>query len=325
MYRLSLIISEIYNKYLPLAEKDGIILNLDFSDTTKEISDPERVKQYLDENLSSALKRSDKGEVTISVDKTAITVTDSGTTLSRSACALLSNRYIDVSSRVGFGTTVKIFLQPRELPATPAEPKAPLEVKGVAVSAGVDKTQAEPVAQGGVSIAAEKGKQKLGLRALLRLRGQKTTESTKSSTKSALTKTSSKPVRATSPAKTASAKKSAKKVSTKTTKLSKDLATTKPKSKSAKSIKPQTRRQLATAARKADREVKRITKKANKQKRVLSKQAQALAKQTERLAKKAQKSARAKAKSQAKAQTKVKAQTKSKTKTKRTKKKFELS
>lgn len=322
MYRLSLIISEIYNKYLPLAEKDGIILNLDFSDTTKEISDPERVKQYLDENLSSALKRSDKGEVTISVDKTAITVTDSGTTLSRSACALLSNRYIDVSSRVGFGTTVKIFLQPRELPATPAEPKAPLEVKGVAISAGVDKAQAEPVAQGGVLIAAEKGKQKLGLRALLRLRGQKTTESTKSSTKSALTKTSSKPVRATSPAKTASTKRSAKKVPTKTaktTKPSKDLATTKPKSKSAKSIKPQTRRQLATAARKADREVKRITKKANKQKRVLSKQAQALAKQTKRLAKKAQKSARAKA------QTKVKAQAKAKTKTKKTKKKLELS
>lgn len=245
MYRLSLIISEIYNKYLPLAEKDGIILNLDFSDTTKEISDPERVKKYLDENLSSALKRSDKGEVTISVDKTAITVTDSGTTLSHSACALLSNRYIDVSSRVGFGTTVKIFLHPREIADKPETAKAPLEVKGVAVSAAVDKTTSEPTAQAGVAVAAKQGKQKLNLGARLRLKGKKTSSKTaKTNTKSTKSQTSTK----------------AKSV--------------KSKAKSAKTIKPQTRRQLAAAARKADREVKRIAKKAAKQSRELAKKAQ---------------------------------------------------
>lgn len=129
MYRLSLIISEIYNKYLPLAEKDGIVLNLDFSDTTKEVPDPDRIKQYLDEHLSSALQRSDKGEITIAVNHEAITITDTATTLSATACALLSNRYIDVVSRVGFGTTVHIFLQPRDLPAQPTTEKPKLQVE----------------------------------------------------------------------------------------------------------------------------------------------------------------------------------------------------
>lgn len=260
MYRLSLIISEIYNKYLPLAEKDGIILNLDFSDTTKEIADPERVKQYLDDNLSSTLKRSDKGEVTIGVDKSAITITDSGTTLSRSACALLSNRYIDVTSRVGFGTTIKIFLQPRELPEQSAPAQAPLEVEGVAVSAAVDKAATEPTMQGEVKLAAKKGKQKLGIGARLRLKGKKSKTST---TSKQLKSGSSTP------------------------------AKSKPKAKSTK----KTSRQLAAAARKADREVKRIAKKASKQSRKLtSKQNRKAVTKSSQKSKKAQKPAKRKTK-----------------------------
>lgn len=106
MYRLSIIISEIYNKYLPLAEKNGIRLNLDFADTTQEISDPEEIAKELDEHLSSALKRTDRGEIKISVDRQKITITDTGTTLSKPICSLLSKGLVTVKSRVGFGTSV---------------------------------------------------------------------------------------------------------------------------------------------------------------------------------------------------------------------------
>lgn len=217
MYRLSLIISEIYNKYLPLAEKDGIILNLDFSDTTKQISDPDRVKQDLESHLSSALQRSDAGEVTVSVDKTAISITDTGTTLSPSACSLLSNRYIDVSSRVGFGTTVKIFLQPRELPTTPATPKPKLEVEGVAAAIALDNTSQEPTLQTEAKVATKQGKTRRTLGARLQLKGKKKTSATKKVTKPKAKKTTTK-----------------------------------------------TNRQLAAAAKKADKQVQRIAKKAQR-------------------------------------------------------------
>lgn len=210
MYRLSLIISEIYNKYLPLAEKDGIVLNLDFSDTTKEVTDPERIKQFLDEHLESTLKRSDKGEVTIGVDKEAITITDSATTLSRAACALLSNHYIDVTSHVGFGTTVKIFFKPRELnsDASSTEPPKKLSVEGVSVDISVDSNPKQPAAQTEAKNTAAKGKHKGKLQTA------------------------------------------------------------------------RTKRQLASAAKKADKEVKRIAKKANKQKQKLAKTARKATKTT---------------------------------------------
>lgn len=116
MYRLSLIIGEIYNKYLPLAEKDGVRLNLDFSDTTQEIADPERIKQDLDTHLQSALQRTTKDEISIAVTGREIVITDAGTTLSKPACALLSNRFVTVKSRVGFGTTITIALHAQEDP-----------------------------------------------------------------------------------------------------------------------------------------------------------------------------------------------------------------
>ncbi len=233
MYRLSLIISEIYNKYLPLAEKDGIILNLDFSDTTKEIADPERVKKYLSEHLDSTLKRSDKGEVTIGVDKEAITITDTGTTLSHAACALLSNRFIDVTSRVGFGTTVKIFLMPREAAPRPTIP--PVKVEELSVGATVDKTPQQTTVQSAVKVTTIQGKKKLGLGAKLQLKGKK-------SVNNKAPNVASKP--SLTPSKTNSIK------------------TNKPKSKLARA---KTQRQLAAAAKKADRDVKRIAKKASKQ------------------------------------------------------------
>ena len=234
MYRLSLIISEIYNKYLPLAEKDGVILNLDFSDTTKEIADPERVKQYLDKHLDSTLKRSDRGEVTISVDKGAIVITDSATTLSRAACALLSNRYIEASSRVGFGTTIKIFLQPRsDISTNPASPEEKPHVESAGFAVSIDKTAPNPVLESKVALTGKQKQKKFSLGAKLRLRGKKKSQSNTKTTKPETSK--------------------------KTSSLKSTLA------------KQKSKRQIAAAARKADKEVKRIAKKASKQAKKISK------------------------------------------------------
>lgn len=110
MYRLSFVISEIYNKYLPLAEKAGISLNLDFPDTTQKIKEPSRVKKHLDTHVDSALKRTLKGEICIEVKKGCVIVRDTGTVLSKPMIEMLSNEHVKVSSRVGFGTTVTISL-----------------------------------------------------------------------------------------------------------------------------------------------------------------------------------------------------------------------
>lgn len=114
MYRLSLIISEIYNKFLPLAEKGKIQLSLDFPDTTQEISNPAVIKADLEQHLNSALSRSKNrgGQITVTVRKNQITVTDTGTILSKPICALMSNSRVQVKSRLGFGTTVTIGLNP---------------------------------------------------------------------------------------------------------------------------------------------------------------------------------------------------------------------
>ncbi len=110
MHRLSFIISEIYNKFLPLAENSKVKLSLDFPDTTQEIANPEQLKAELEKHLDSALTRTKSGEITISVQKHAIRITDSGTILSKPICALMSSPRVQVKSRVGFGTTVTINL-----------------------------------------------------------------------------------------------------------------------------------------------------------------------------------------------------------------------
>ncbi len=115
MYRLSLVINEIYNKYLPEAMKAGISFNLDFPDTTLRIKSPSRVKKSLDEHVGKAISRTAKssddkikGEVKISVSKGGIEVRDTGTTLSPATIALLSSDRVEIKSRVGFGTRILI-------------------------------------------------------------------------------------------------------------------------------------------------------------------------------------------------------------------------
>lgn len=115
MHRLSSIIGEIYNKYLPLFEGAKVQLNLDFPNTTQEVSDPEAIKASLDTQLQSALARTKKGNITIAVRNHAIIISDSDTVLSKPICTMLSNERTEVKSRVGFGTTIKIKLnQPTE-------------------------------------------------------------------------------------------------------------------------------------------------------------------------------------------------------------------
>lgn len=119
MHRLSLIIGEIYRKYLPLAEQGQITLNLDFADSTTTVDEANQLKTELDEHLHSALKRAPRGEVSIKVTREAIVIHDSGTTLSAPARALLSHGRVTVKSRVGFGTDVYISLQPQPTSALP--------------------------------------------------------------------------------------------------------------------------------------------------------------------------------------------------------------
>lgn len=108
MERLSEIISRLYEKYLPKIKAVGITFDLDFPDTTIIVKDKERVEKDLDKSLSSAITRAKNGKIKITVRKNKITVSDSGLVLDRSTCEKLSNDYVKVKSRVGFGTTVTI-------------------------------------------------------------------------------------------------------------------------------------------------------------------------------------------------------------------------
>ena len=110
MSRISIIISEIYTKYLPLAEKASIQLNLDITNPNQEVPNPESIKIELEEHLKSALKRTPSGEIKIKAHKGQIIFQDSGTTLSPTACALLTRGRVKAKSRVGFGTTISIDL-----------------------------------------------------------------------------------------------------------------------------------------------------------------------------------------------------------------------
>lgn len=111
MSRLSSIIGELYNKYLPLVENTQVQLNLDFPNTTQEVDEPEIIKASLDAQLQSALSRTKKGKITIAVRDHAIIISDSDTVLSKPVCAMLSSDNTEVKSRVGFGTTIKIKLK----------------------------------------------------------------------------------------------------------------------------------------------------------------------------------------------------------------------
>lgn len=113
MQRLSKTIGELYRKYLPLAEKMQIQLNLDLQgqDFEFELEDINKIQSRAEKALGSALKRSPQGKVTISITDNKLIIKDTGKTLSKNVCKLLSNDQTKLSSRVGFGTTIQINLK----------------------------------------------------------------------------------------------------------------------------------------------------------------------------------------------------------------------
>ena len=111
MFRLSIIINELYLKYLPIAEKMGITLNLDFPDPTIETKNAARVRKDLEKTLKKVVtNRAPSNQIKIYVKNHQIVIEDEKTVLSKTACALLSYPHFTVKSKVGFGTTVTIDL-----------------------------------------------------------------------------------------------------------------------------------------------------------------------------------------------------------------------
>lgn len=108
MKRASEIVSNIYKKYLPKVKAVGVTLDVDFPDTTLFIEDSERLEKDLDKSVKSAISRTKSGQIKITVKNGKFTVSDTGLTLSKSACDLLTTEHVKVKSRVGFGTTVTI-------------------------------------------------------------------------------------------------------------------------------------------------------------------------------------------------------------------------
>ncbi len=256
MYRLSLIISEIYNKYLPLAEQNGIVLNLDVSDPTKQVSNPEQIKSFLDEQLSSTIQRADRSQVTIGVDKESITITDSDTTLSHAACRLLSNRHIEVTSRVGFGTTAKIFFQPRPItePTAPAPSEAKIE--HIAAGISIDNSAAAPTVQSEAKVTVAQNRRKLNLGAKLKLKGKsKSSRSASAKSKPAITKPTHKSAAKTNRQLSAAAKKADKEVKRIAKKASKQARKA---PKTTKSAKKPVKKSTSSAQKSTRRTVKKL-------------------------------------------------------------------
>lgn len=113
MKRLSLLVSDVYNKYLPISEKQKIELNLNITDYDSEVADIDEIQSQLDEQLQNLLQNSRKnGAVSLGVQQDYIVIRDSETVLSPLVCAALSRGRVKVKSRVGFGTTIYISVKP---------------------------------------------------------------------------------------------------------------------------------------------------------------------------------------------------------------------
>lgn len=116
MARLSDIVHPVYQKFLPVAERFGIKLDLDFADTTCTVDDDAALlTELLNGELRAALKRAQRSRskrLVLKVTPREITIHDPATILSRAVLTTLNHQSdVQVSSRVGFGTTVKIPLQ----------------------------------------------------------------------------------------------------------------------------------------------------------------------------------------------------------------------
>lgn len=120
MKRLSLLINDVYNKYLPLSEKQHVSLDLNITDFDDEVDDVEEIQAHLDDQLQNLLKKPRKnGAISLGIQHGYIVIRDSETALSPLVCAALSHGRVEIKSRVGFGTTVYISVKSK----TPDEQK----------------------------------------------------------------------------------------------------------------------------------------------------------------------------------------------------------
>jgi len=123
MKRLSLLISDVYNKYLPVSEDQKVELNLNITSLDSEVKDADEVQAHLDEQLHHLLKKSRRhGVISIGVQDDYIILRDSETILSPLICRTLSHGRVEVKSRVGFGTTIYISTRSKD-PETSEDPK----------------------------------------------------------------------------------------------------------------------------------------------------------------------------------------------------------
>lgn len=111
MQRVALILQEIYNHFLPLAQAKEICLDLDLIAPDTVTAELEALQTDIEQALSAAIDRAPKGKILVQLTHHQIIITDTGTTLSSTACALLSTKNITVKSRPGFGTKVTINFQ----------------------------------------------------------------------------------------------------------------------------------------------------------------------------------------------------------------------
>lgn len=121
MGKVSAAIKNVYKAFLPLAENCHIQLNLDLGEDDIQVEDASVLEPVLSEHLNSALARTkshQNTEIKIGLHNGKITISDSGSTLSKPVCNALSGKRVKVKSRLGFGTKVTIDLTPREAEET---------------------------------------------------------------------------------------------------------------------------------------------------------------------------------------------------------------
>lgn len=109
MKRLSLIISDIYNKYSPTLKDQKIVFDLNVSEFDEDVADAEDIESHLDKQLKNLLKESRKhGAISLGIEKGRVVIRDSETVLLPLVCRAFSGRRVEVKSRVGFGTAIYI-------------------------------------------------------------------------------------------------------------------------------------------------------------------------------------------------------------------------
>ncbi|MBQ3348292.1 hypothetical protein IJG90_02120 [Candidatus Saccharibacteria bacterium] len=105
MEYISEIISQFYQKYLPITQKLHLSLELDFPDTTLTTGSPAQLSRTLDRAMRTMITQSHPGDqIRLAISPRTITLTNNNTILPPSACQNLASTNIRIKSRVGFGT-----------------------------------------------------------------------------------------------------------------------------------------------------------------------------------------------------------------------------